>query len=71
MHVNLLVRGELGEIKLLNNLEIKASLRSIQYEYLEKGKMHIFGNDSHHTEGITRACWLIKQKNLKPFIMSY
>lgn len=70
MHVNLLTKGEKGEIKLLNTNEIRASLKSIQYQYLEN-KMKIFGNDSHHTEGITRAAWLVKAKGLRCFITSY
>jgi len=67
MYVNLLTNGEMGKIKLFDNPEIIASLRSIQYEYLEK-KMKIFGNNSHITEGLIRANQLIKQKLLKPFI---
>jgi len=67
MYVNLLTNGELGHLKLFNNPEIIASLKSIQYEYLEK-RMKIFGNNSHITEGLIRANQLIKQKLLKPFI---
>ena len=67
MYVNLLTNGELGHLKLFNNPEIIASLRSIQYEYLEK-RMKIFGKDSHITEGLTRANQLIKSKGLKCFI---
>ena len=67
MYVNLHVNGETGRLKLFNNPEIIASLRSIQYEYLEK-RMKIFGNNSHIVEGLIRANQLIKQKLLKPFI---
>lgn len=69
MYVDLLTKGELRQIKLLKNSEIMMSLRSIQYEYLEK-RMKIFGKDSHHVEGIIRALRLIKTKGLKIFITS-
>jgi len=69
MYVDLHTKGEINKIKLFKNFEIMASLKSIQYEYLEK-RMKIFGNNSHAVEGIIRANWLIKSKGLKPFITS-
>lgn len=67
MYINLLLKGEKKEIKLLKNLEIMASLKSIQYQY-NGTKMKITGKDSHHAEAIVRGVWVIKQKLLKPFL---
>lgn len=70
MYTNLLIGGENKKIQLLNNDEVIASLKSIQWE-LTNGNMRISGGDSHIVEGIIRAYYLIKQKLLKPFITSY
>lgn len=68
--------GEQGKLKLLDDEEVKASLRSVQFSYgdedeIEKGKkapkLHIFGNYTHHAEGIKRAvllAWEDKSLNL-------
>ncbi len=66
MYAHLLMLMERQEIKLLDDLEIKASLKSIQYDE-DTGK--IIGNDSHITEGIIRATYLIKNKNLNTYVM--
>ncbi len=66
MYYNLLAMGERGEIKLLNNDEVKASLRTIMIE--ENGK--ISGRYSHIAEGIIRAAYLAKEKSLNPWILS-
>jgi hypothetical protein len=69
MYTNLLVGGENGHIHLLNDDEVIASLKSIQWEF-QGERVRISGADSHIAEGIIRAYYLIKQKLLKPFIMS-
>jgi len=66
MYQNLLVLGERGKIKLLDDEEIKSSLASIQH-----GEGKIFGSDSHITEGIIRAAWIVKTKGLKLFVHSF
>jgi hypothetical protein len=60
---------EQKKIFLLRNGEIKLSLRSIQYEYCEKG-LRIYGNYSHIVEGLIRAAWSVKDKHLNIFITS-
>ena len=70
MYVNMLVKGELGELELFENMEVLASLESVQYEHKEGGKQRIFGKNTHTTEGIIRALWLIKKKGLRCFISS-
>jgi len=65
---------ERGEIKLLDDDNVKASLRSVQWEFtnteedVQEGKIskvRIFGKYTHVAEGIIRAAWLArKAKNL-------
>ena len=63
---------ERGAIKLLNDDDVIASLRSIQYEYVVKEgqqtKLRIFGAYTHITEGLIRA---IDTKNLILFSRSF
>ena len=67
MYNNLLRLMEKGEIILLEDEEVRASLKSIQYEYTDKN-MKIFGSYSHITEGLIRAAWCIKSKGLSIWI---
>jgi hypothetical protein len=68
MYLNLVTYGEQGKLKLLDDDEIRASLISIQYEYVitpsKKTIFRIFGQNSHIVEGVIRALWLIKNKPL-------
>ncbi|MCK9371379.1 terminase family protein [Candidatus Dojkabacteria bacterium] len=61
MYFNLLNLMEKGQIKLLDDDELIASLSSVQYERNEQGKLIIFGNYTHQTESLIRACWLAVQ----------
>lgn len=74
LYDNLRALMERGAIKLLDDDSVKASLRSVQYEYAdsEKGftKMRIFGNDTHIAEGLIRAAWCAKSKELNIWIRS-
>ncbi len=59
-----------GKLKLLDDDEIKASLRCIQKEYNEvTGRIKIGGNDSHVVEGLIRGVWGIMDKSLNPCIV--
>ena len=64
---NLKMLMERGEIELLNDDEVKASLKSVQYEYL-KGKFIISGQDTHIAEGLIRAAYCAKDKHLKLWV---
>jgi len=66
MYYNLKALGERGELRLLDNDEIKASLRSIHLG--ENGK--IAGQDAHIVEGLIRAAWCLKTKHLKLWVAS-
>jgi len=65
---NLLSLMERGEISLLDDPEIFLSLKSVQYEYLDTGKIKIFGNYTHIAEGLIRAAWCVKDKSLNIYI---
>jgi len=53
------------KIKLLDDSEIKASLKSIQAEYHPKtGRLLIWGTYSHIAESIIRWAWCMKDKSL-------
>jgi len=75
MYLNLLNYMEKGRIKLFNDTEIIASLKSIQYEYIIKrgrnSEFRIFGNYSHAVESLNRSCWLIKTKGLNLFVHTF
>ena len=68
LYFNLLAMMEKGTLKLLDDDEVIASLRSVQYEYTtgerKKVSLKIFGKDTHIAEGLTRAAWLANAKHL-------
>lgn len=68
LYFNMLKLMEQSRISFLDDPEIFQSFKSIQYEFTndKKGKpfMHIFGNYSHIVEGLIRAAWIDKEKNL-------
>ena len=68
MYANLLKLMEEGKAKLLDIPELKHSLRSIQFEYVEGGKTRIYGNYTHITEALIRAAWCVKDKTLNIWI---
>ena len=64
---------EQNKIKLLDDDEIKASLKSIQAEHdPDTGRMKIYGAHngrfSHIAEGLIRAAWCIKDKSLNIWV---
>jgi hypothetical protein len=67
LYNNMLRLMEQKKVQLLDDNDLRLSLRSIQYEYTDKG-MRIFGNYSHITEGLIRALWCVKDKGLNIFI---
>lgn len=75
LYSNLLRLMESGEIELLDDPEIFMSLKSVQYEYTSdtRGKPHlkIFGTYTHIAEGLIRAAWSVKYKNLNIWIKSF
>ena len=64
LYNNLLSLMEHNEILLLDDVEVFQSLKSVQYEYDDDGKMRIFGRYTHIAEGLIRAAWCNKEKSL-------
>jgi len=65
MYMLLRAMLEQGKVRLLNDDKVIHSLRSVQQELVVgadgKKRLRIFGNDTHITEGLVRACWLAMQ----------
>ena len=65
---------ESGKILLLDDDNIKASLRSVQSEFVVKqdevSQYKIFGNYTDIVEALIRAAWITKEKNLNIWISS-
>jgi len=68
LYNNLLTLMEQGKIRLLDDPEIFQSLKSVQYEYQDKGQMRIFGRYTHIAEGLIRAAFCTKDKSLNIYI---
>ena len=75
LYFNLLALMEKGRISLLNDDEVRLSLKSVQYEYImkegQKTTIRIFSSPhylSDLVEGLVRAAWLANQKHLNSFI---
>ncbi len=61
--------GWRGELKCFDEGAVKQSFESIQIEYKDGGKKKYWGTYSHIVEGIVRAVWLAKSKNLNMYIV--
>lgn len=74
LYDNLKSLMEKNKIRLLDDELVRASLRSVQYEYVTKpsqqSQLRIFGNYTHIVEGLIRAAWIVKEKNLNVWISS-
>ena len=73
MYSNLLMLMERDEIRLLDDDNVRMSLASVQWQYIQKPgqktKIKIFGNYTHIVEGIVRAAWLATQKHINTRIL--
>lgn len=67
LYMNLKRLMEQGRVQLLDDDEIRMSLRSISYEYTDNS-LKISGDYSHIVEGLIRAVWCAKDKNLNIYI---
>jgi len=68
LYNNLLCLMERGEIDLLDDPEIFQSFKSVQFEITDSKEIRIYGNYTHIVEGIIRAAWCIKDKNLNIWV---
>lgn len=64
LYINLLRLMERGKIKLLDDPEIRESLKSAKFEYSEAKKMLITSNYNHPVESLIRAAWDAEKKEL-------
>lgn len=73
MYDNLRAMMEKGEILLLNDDEVKASLKSVQIEAAVSSftKVRIFGSYTHIVEGLIRAAYLVKKEKVNKVRISY
>lgn len=59
---------ETGRLELISDLSLLRSLKSITFEYSSDKKIKIFGNYSHLTEALVRACWCLKDRGLNLYV---
>ena len=59
---------ETGKLELISDLDLLRSMKSITFEYTADKKIKIFGNYSHLTEALVRACWCLKDKGLGLYV---
>ena len=62
---NLLNQMEKGKISLLQDSEIRESLKSYKFEYSKNKNLLITSNYNHPVQSIMRCAWHLQQKNLK------
>lgn len=71
MIFNLLVMMEKGKIQLLDDAEIRESLKSYKFEYSKDRKdIMISSNYNHPVQSIMRAAWHMQRKDLKLRVFS-
>lgn len=68
IYSNLLLLMQSKRIEILDKPEIVHSLRSVQYEYTDEGRIKIFGRYTHIAEGLVRAAWGEQDKSLNIYI---
>ena len=72
LYSNVLMLMETHRLELINDLNLLRSLKSITYEYGQNSTVRnikIFGDYSHLTEALIRACWCTKERGLDIYIM--
>lgn len=68
LYGNLLRMMEQGKIRIINDDDLRLSLKSVQYEYTENKRLRIFGKYTHLTEALVRAAWGVKNKSLNIWV---
>jgi len=74
MYDNMKNMLEKGELYLLDDDDVRLSMKSIQWEIIEKNglhKVHIFSDYGHIVEGLVRASYLAKKEKLNKVWISY
>ena len=65
----MLMEAEPQRLDLISNLKLLRSLRSVTFEYTSEKNLRIYGKYDHIAEAFVRACWCVKSKHLKLFIL--
>jgi hypothetical protein len=52
---------------MISDLSLLRSLKSITFEYGERGNVKISGSYAHLAEAFVRACWCVKDRGLRLF----
>ena len=68
LYSNCLMLMETGKLQLINNLKLLKSMKSITFEYTADKHLKLYGNYSHLTETLVRACWCIKERGLSLYV---
>jgi len=71
MYFNLKSMMERGAIRLLTDDEIFQSLKSVQYDFTEAGKIVFFGTYTHIAEGLIRAAWIAQKRKINKLSITY
>lgn len=67
LYSNALKMMELGDIEIINDVDLLRSLKSVRYEYTREKNILIYGSYTHLAEAFVRACWAVKDKGLRLF----
>jgi len=65
----MLMESEPCRIEMISNLKLLRSLRSVTFEYTSEKNLRIYGKYDHIAEAFVRACWCVKAKHLKLFLL--
>ncbi len=70
LYSNTLVLLENGKLELISDLALLRSLKSITFSYSTEvaNRVKIFGDYSHLSEALVRACWCVKERGLQVYV---
>jgi len=71
LYSNTLMLMETAKIDIIADLSLMKSLKNIIFEYKSEGgprSLRLFGDYSHLTEAMVRACWCIKERGLNIYV---
>lgn len=69
LYSNALVLMEQGKLKMVANLRLQRSLKSMTFEYTQDKNVRIYGAYSHIAEAFVRAAWCVKTKALRLYAL--
>jgi len=69
LYSNALMLMESGKISIIDDLGLMRSLKSISFEYTAEARLRIYGSYAHLAEAFVRACWCLRERGLRPYIV--